>query len=71
MHHHYHHQMSSFLRKPAFCIHVFESKGADELCGNSAADQPLSFHYIEQELNFPNPKFQASSHLLWLYIQVH
>ena len=48
------------MRKPGFC----ENKGADQLQGNHAADQRLC---LVQSLYFLNPKFQASSHLLWLY----
>ena len=50
------------MRKPAFCI-----------CENKGADQGLCFPYmvfptwIVQSLCFLNPKFQATSHFLWLY----
>ena len=49
------------MRKPTICI--CENKDADQLSGN------LHFRYIDnlQFLYFLNPKFQASSHLLWLY----
>ena len=58
-----------FLRKPAFCI--CENKDADQLCGNRTADQRLFFATkIVQSLCFLNPKFQASSHLMWLYSPV-
>ena len=50
------------MGKPAFCI--CENKAADQLCGNRTADQHLCFRY------FLNPKFQASSHLLWLHSPV-
>ena len=55
------------MRKPAFCI--CKNKDADQLRGNHAADQRLCFFAtrIVQHLYFLNPKFQASSHLLWLY----
>ena len=58
------------MRKPAFC--VCENNGADQLCGSPAHradDQRLCFHctYVVQSLYFLNPKFQASSNLLWLY----
>ena len=54
------------MRKPAFCI--CENKDADQLRGNREADQRLCFHLrIVQSLYYLNPKFQASSHLLWLY----
>ena len=62
------------MRKSALCI--CENKGADQLrgnptadqqlCGNPAADQHLCFRY-EESLYFLHSKFQASSHLLWLY----
>ena len=32
------------MKNPAFCL--CESKGADQLCGNLAADQHLRFCYI-------------------------
>ena len=54
--------MSCIMRKHTFCI--CKNKGADQLHGNYAADQVLYFRYIVQSLSFPNPKFQASSHLL-------
>ena len=49
--------MSRVMRKPAFCI--CENKDADQLRGSA----PL----LVQSLFFLNPKFQATSHLLWLY----
>ena len=58
-------EMSCVMRKPTFCI--CENKDADQLRGNREADQRLCFRYIVQSLYFLNPKFQASSHLLWLY----
>ena len=36
--------MSRIMRKSAFCI--CKNKGADQLCGNHAADQRLCFRYI-------------------------
>ena len=58
------------MRKPAFCI--CENKDADQLRGNREADQCLFFRYIDSTipLSFLNPKFQASSHLMWLYSPV-
>ena len=57
------------MRKPAFCI--CENKDADQLRGNREADQRLVFATrIVQSLYFLNLKFQASSHLLWLYSPV-
>ena len=54
------------MRKPDFCI--CKNKGADQLHGNHADDQFLCFAmWIVQFLYFLNPKFQASSHLLYLY----
>ena len=57
------------MRKPAFCI--CENKDADQLRSNREADQQLCFVIrIIQFLYYLNPKFQASSHLLWLYSPV-
>ena len=36
------------MRKPAFCI--CENKGADQLCVNRTADQPLCFRYIDSTI---------------------
>ena len=52
------------MRKPAFSI--CENKDADQLCGKGKADQRLCFRYMDSTIP-PLPKFQASSHLLWLY----
>ena len=49
-------------KKTDFCI--CENKSADPLRSNNAADQRLFSLY------FLNMKFQASSHLLWLYSPV-
>ena len=58
--------MSSVGRKPAFCI--CKNKDADQLRGNREADQRLCFGYMDSTtLYFLNTKFQASSHLVWLY----
>ena len=63
--------MSLAMRKPDFCI--CENKDADQLRGNRKADQRLCFRYMVatirmvQSLYYLNPKFQASSHFLWLY----
>ena len=54
--------MSPGMRKPMFCI--CQNKDADQLRGNCKADQRLCFCYF---LYFLNSKFQASSHLQWLY----
>ena len=57
------------MRKPAFCI--CENKDADQRRGNREADQCLCFRYTDvQSLYYLNSKFQASSHLLWLYSPV-
>ena len=65
----HHDHMSRVVRKPDFCI--CENKDADQLCGYREANQRLCFRYIDsQSLYFLKPKFQASSHLLWLYSQV-
>ena len=53
------------MRKPTICI--CETKGTDQLCSNCA----FVFHTrIVQFLYFLNPKFPASSYLLFLYISV-
>ena len=59
--------MSLVVRKPAFCI--CENKDADQLRGNREADQHLCFRYLDSTIPLL-PKFQASSHLLWLYSPV-
>ena len=54
------------MRKPDFPLYA--KKDADQLRGNREADQRLCFRYTDtQSLYFLNPKFQASSHLVWLY----
>ena len=59
-------RMSLVMRKPAFCI--CENKDAVQLRGNREADPVFVFTtQIVQSLYYLNPKFQASSHLLWLY----
>ena len=64
--------MSRVVRKPAF--YISENKDADQLRGNSiTANLICVFVFatrILQSLYFLNPKFQASSYLLWLYIPV-
>ena len=63
------HNLSRDVTKPEFCI--CENKDADQLRGNREADQRLCFRYIDiKSLCFLNPKFQASSRLLWLYSPV-
>ena len=58
------------MRKPAFCI--CENKDANQLRGNREADQRLCFRYIDSTNPrfYLNMKFQASSHLQWLYSPV-
>ena len=46
------------MRKPAFCI--CESKDADLLCGNPAADQRPCFRYIVSSIHVL-PKSEISS----------
>ena len=54
------------MRKPAFCI--CEKKDSDQLLSNCIADQLLCFpSWVVQSLFYLNLKFQASSHVLWLY----
>ena len=44
------------MRKPAFC--KCKNKGADQLCGNRAADLLLCFHYIDSTIHvLPNSCF--------------
>ena len=52
------------MRKPALCI--CENKDADQLRGKLISAFVFAT-WIVQSLYFLNPKFQASSHLLWLY----
>ena len=54
------------MRKPAFAYAKY--KGADQVRGKPTADKHLCFPYVDSKsLFFPNPKYQASSHLLWCY----
>ena len=54
--------------KTVFCFCICENKDADQLRGNREADQRLCFPYTDSTIPyFLNTKFQASSHLLWLY----
>ena len=74
------HRMSLVMRKPAFCI--CENKDTDQLRSNCAADQRScavtaqlisAFVFTIRMVQSPfyiNPKFQASSHLLWLCIPI-
>ena len=61
------HYMSRVTRKPDFRICV--NKDADQLRGITAKliSAFVFATRIVQSLYFLNPKFQASSHLLWLY----
>ena len=55
--------------KPAFCIS--ENKDADQLRGTAKLISAFVFATrIVHSLSFLNPKFPASSHLLWLYSPV-
>ena len=57
------------MRKPDFC--KCENKDADQLRGNREVISAFVFATrIVQSLYFLNPKFQASSYLLWLYSPV-
>ena len=59
------------MRKPDFCI--CENKDADQLRGTETAKLISAFVFairIVQFLYYLNPKFQASSHILWLYSPV-
>ena len=62
-------KMSHHTRKPTTCI--CEIKGADQLCSNCTADHRFVFTTrIVQFLFFLNPKFQASTLPLCLYMPV-
>ena len=62
--------MSLVMRKLVFCM--CENKDADQLRGNREADQRLCFRYTDSTIPLLPiyMKFQASSHLLWLYSPV-
>ena len=61
--------MSPAVRKPTFCI--CENKDADQLAVTAQLISAFDFIIQKvQSLFFLNPKFQASSHLLWLYSPV-
>ena len=62
--------MNLVVRKPAFCI--CENKDADQLRGVTAKliSAFVFATRIVQSLYVLNPKFQASSHLLYLYSPV-
>ena len=63
----HHPQVSCVVRKPVFGI--CENKGAVQLHSNFTAVQHLCFCYIDSTISFSfylYPKFQASTHLLWL-----
>ena len=58
--------MSLVMRKPDFCI--CENKDADQLAVTAKLICVFVFAIrIVQSLYYLHPKFQASSHLLWLY----
>ena len=59
--------MSLVMRKPAFCKHA-KTKTQISFAVTAKLISALVFaRQILQSLFFLNPKFQASSHLLWLY----
>ena len=61
--------MNHVMRKPTFCI--CEIKDADQLVVTAKLISAFVFAtQIVQSLYFINPKFQASSHLLYLYSPV-
>ena len=55
------------MRKPDFCI--CENKDADQLTAKLISAFVFATQIV-QFLYYLNPKFQASSHLLWLYSPV-
>ena len=63
------HQMRCVMSNPDFCL--CENEGADQLRSNCEADQRLCFRYSNSTISLLlNPKFQASSHPLWLYMPI-
>ena len=63
------HNLSLVMKKTFFC--KCENKDADQLRSYCKADQRLCFAIrIVKSLYYLNPKFHASSHLLWLYSPV-
>ena len=58
------------MRKTDFCL--CKNKDTNQLCSNCTADQRLCFRYsvLVQSLFFLNPKFQASSLLLYRLVCV-
>ena len=66
MRHYLNLHMSLVVRKPELCI--CKNEDADQLRGrgNHEADQRLCFCYSDSTIPLL-PKFQALSHLLWLY----
>ena len=62
-------KVSLVMRKPDFCI--CENKDTDQLRVTAKLISAFVFAtWIIQCLNYLNPGFQASSHLLWLYSPV-
>ena len=62
--------MSLVMRKPAFCI-CEKKKTQISFAVTAKLIRTFVFAtWIVQSLFFLNPKFQASSHLLWLYSPV-
>ena len=57
--------MDCVVRKPAFFC-ICENKDADQLRGKLISAFVFTTQIV-QSLYFRNTKFQASSHLLWLY----
>ena len=55
------------MRKPF--LGTCENKDADQLCGKVISAFVFATQIV-QPLYFLNPRFQASSHLLWLYSPV-
>ena len=57
--------MSHVMRKPAFCI--CENKGGSCAVTAQLISAFVFATQIVQSIKFLNPKFQASSHPLWLW----
>ena len=67
-----HFYMSRVVRKPAFCICEFaKTKTRISFAVTAKLISAIFFATrIVQSLHYINPKFQASSHVLWLYSPV-
>ena len=65
--------MSLVMRKPTFCVYIIYAKTKTQISFVVTAKLISAFVFatrIVQSLFYLNTKFQASSHLVWLYILV-